>query len=138
MQDVAKYPSLTRSGKRGILHYRRSVPPRLRPIVGKREILYSFGTAELSEALPQYHFNAAESDKELELAQDELDWRDEEEPAGGGGGLTQITAGGGAGGVFPTGGEGRAHYNRGQGGPRGPPPGKTQTAGPKTPAVSRG
>src|SRR5258705_9361826 len=92
MQDVAKYPSLPRSGKRGILHYRRSVPPRLRPIVGKREILYSFGTAELSEALPQYHFIAAESDKELELAQDELDWRDEETPAEADGGFTDITA----------------------------------------------
>jgi integrase len=88
MQDMAKYPHLKRSGKRGMLSYRRGVPDHLRPILGKREIIMAFGTAEFSP--PQYHFIAAEAERELELAQAEFDWRQEEADALAEGGGTII------------------------------------------------
>ena len=65
---MARYPYLTRSGPRGILCFRRTVPQRLRAIIGKREILVSFKTTELAQALPQYRDIAAETEAVLERA----------------------------------------------------------------------
>jgi Domain of unknown function (DUF6538) len=76
---MAKYPYLTRSGKRGMWCFRRSVPPRLRPFIGKREVVCSLRTAQLtSEALLDYHVIAAETEEAFERAMLELRWSEDE------------------------------------------------------------
>ena len=75
---MPKHPYLSRSGPRGMWVYRRTVPARLRPILGKREILFAFGTEVLSDALPQYHHLAAEAEHSLSLAQSEWECREED------------------------------------------------------------
>ncbi len=75
---MPKHPYLKRSGPRGMWCYRRAVPARLRPIIGKREILMSFDTSVLSEALIAYPYYAADAQQELDLAQEEYDYRQAE------------------------------------------------------------
>lgn len=53
----------------GILCFRRTVPQRLRAIIGKREILVSFKTTDLAKALPQYRDSAAETEAALKRAE---------------------------------------------------------------------
>ena len=68
-----KYPYLVRLGALGHLKYRRAVPPNLRSLIGKSEILISFGTSDLAEALPFYHCVAAETAEQFDKVDDVAD-----------------------------------------------------------------
>lgn len=85
-----KYPYLTRSGPRGLLKYRRAVPPRLRSEIGKREIVKAFGTADLDAARLDYHVFAAEVEEELAAADEQVSWREEEAAILADGGHTDV------------------------------------------------
>jgi integrase len=69
MAMAVNYPYLVRGGKRQLLCFRRSVPPRLRPIIGKREFNIAFATPDLAAALPRYHVVAAKVENELQRAE---------------------------------------------------------------------
>ena len=87
---MAKYPYLVRSGTRGLLKFRRVVPPHLRSLIGKSEILFSFGTSDLAEALPFYHYVAAETAEQFDKVDDVADWERERREVEAGGGYTPI------------------------------------------------
>jgi hypothetical protein len=85
--DGLDQTSLSRAVRQGIYGYGRGVPVKLRPLLGKREIVVSLETDDLQVALATYHLVAAEADKELELAreeqdQEEHDWRGKEPAVG--------------------------------------------------------
>jgi hypothetical protein len=75
---MADYPYLSRFGKRGIWRYRRSVPSHLRRLMGKREILKSFGSGDLDEIILDYHVLAADTDEALSWAQQEYEVHEED------------------------------------------------------------
>ena len=66
---MPQYPYLTRAGKRGVWRYRRSVPSRLRAVIGAREIIRSLRTTALAEALARYANVAAEAQQRLDKAE---------------------------------------------------------------------
>ena len=68
MSEMEKYPHLYRSGPRGILNFRRAVPPELRPIIGKSEIVVSLKTADLKVGLHAYHEIAHQTDAQFRVA----------------------------------------------------------------------
>jgi hypothetical protein len=45
---------LYRSGSKGILNFRHPVPPHLKALVGKREIVASLKSADIKLAMPHY------------------------------------------------------------------------------------
>ncbi len=51
VDDWAKYPHLARHGKHGTLRFRRAVPFKLRPIIGRTEIVVSLKTAEQARVM---------------------------------------------------------------------------------------
>jgi len=69
---MSSHPYLTRSGKRGIYNYRRSVPRELRPLLGKREIVRTLGTADREAAMPAYYRVAAEVEQLFSDARQQL------------------------------------------------------------------
>lgn len=81
---MVKYPHLTRSPKKGIWRYRRGVPHHLRLIVGRREIVKTFGSVNQDEILLDYHIFSAETDEAFERAEllCEAWGPDGEEPSG--------------------------------------------------------
>ena len=68
---MPNYPYLDRSGKRGFWRYRRSVPSHLHALIGVREVLMAFNTTVQEDSLPQYFMVAAETERQLDLAQAE-------------------------------------------------------------------
>ena len=68
---MPNYPCLDRSGKRGFWRYRRSVPSHLHALIGVREVLMAFNTTVQEDSLPQYFMVAAETERQLDLAQAE-------------------------------------------------------------------
>ena len=69
--DMVRIPYLTIS-KRGVLGFRRSVPPKLRPFLNKREIVHSFRTTDRDEAVAAYYSIAARVEAEIALATNKL------------------------------------------------------------------
>ncbi len=65
---MAKYPHLTRHGKQGTLRFRRAVPFKLRPIIGRTEIVVSLKSADLGQALPLYHQVSAKTQQRFDEA----------------------------------------------------------------------
>lgn len=60
MDDLSKYPGLSRRKPSGIFYYRKGIPENLRERVGKREFLVSLETQNLGEAVSRYHNKAKE------------------------------------------------------------------------------
>ena len=79
---MAKYPYLTRSRTRGILWFRRTVPARLRPFVGRRETFESLSTNVLEEGLVAYHYFAAMAESELRQAQADFEEQGDDDKSG--------------------------------------------------------
>jgi len=70
VQDVAKYPGLTRRGKRW--SYRRRVPDELRTTVGAREIVISLGAVDHREAERLARLKSVEVDRRFAEARAKL------------------------------------------------------------------
>src|SRR4051812_15724166 len=72
---MCKHPYLFPHGKRGGYLFRRAVPKRLRPILGKSEYNVALDGTDLPKILPRYHQVAAAVERQLEEAQAQLEAR---------------------------------------------------------------
>ena len=72
MSEMEKYPHLYRSGPRGVLNFRRAVPPDLRSIIGNLRFVASLKSAGLKAALPAYHEIAQRTEARFKAAKEQL------------------------------------------------------------------